>query len=192
MSYKHFKSEMARKESSVVLPSPVCFFVNIYHLILFKPKTWKSWLILLFLSLFLSHLHTQSIWFFILSKHIWHLTTSVLLHHPGPSHCLLMARLLYEPPTFPLAPSQSHLCTADRVFIFKCKSDPSLSCLKPFKNSLSHLEENPYSLPWLTSPHVMYPHACIFVIILNSPSPYTAFSFFSWTCQVHSSSVPLN
>ena len=67
-----------------------------------------------------------------------------------------MPRLLYEPPTFPFAPLQSNLCTAAWIIILKCKSDPSLFCLKPFKNFLSYLKD-PYSLPWLVRPHVIYP-----------------------------------
>lgn len=50
MSHKYFKFDMAKKEISVVLPSPICSFPNLYHISLFKPKTCKSLLILYFLS----------------------------------------------------------------------------------------------------------------------------------------------
>lgn len=38
LSYKHFKFDIAKKEISIILSSPICFFPNLYHLTLFKTK----------------------------------------------------------------------------------------------------------------------------------------------------------
>lgn len=98
LSYKHFKFDIAKKEISIILSSPICFFPNLYHLTLFKPKTQNSSLTLPFHSVFLTtcpHLPTPIYLILLLSKHIFHICPLLSpLHNPGPNHHLLMPRFL--------------------------------------------------------------------------------------------------